>query len=100
MNVNSLKLSCRITNLHLRVFIDDPYGETQAVCLPPYPFICEAYYQNGSILYSTITQEVTFMLSRRTNRKVEGFWACRHGTGRDISRVFVSMINTTGKLQI
>ncbi|XP_052065815.1 uncharacterized protein LOC127705527 [Mytilus californianus] len=96
LDVNKFTLTCRITNIHLRVFIDDPYGKTQAVCLPPYPFVCEAYYKNGSMSYSTITKEIKFILNGETGRKVEGFWACRHGTGRDISSVFVSMITTTG----
>lgn len=96
LDVNKLTLTCRIKHIHLRVFIDDPYGNMQAVCLPPYPFVCEAYYKYGSISYSSITKEIKFIVKRGTNQKVEGYWTCRHGTGRDISKSFVSMRTTIG----
>lgn len=97
LGVNGLTLTCRITNLHLRVYIDDPYGNTQAVCLPPYQLNCEAYYKNGSTSYNIITKEIKFKVNREMGQNVEGYWTCSHGTGRDISKVFVSMKITTGK---
>ncbi|CAC5409023.1 unnamed protein product [Mytilus coruscus] len=96
MDVNKLTLTCRIKHLHLRVFMYDPHGTTQAVCLPPYPFVCEAYYKYGSMSYSSISKEIQFTVNRETSKKMEGYWTCRHGTGRDISKVFVSMKITTG----
>lgn len=101
LDVNKkLTLTCKIPDIRLRVFIYGPSGNTQAVCIPPYPFDCEPYYKNGSMSYNTITNEIRFIVQGESGQKIEGNWTCRHGTRRDISTVFVSTLGSTGKLPI
>ncbi|XP_052064555.1 uncharacterized protein LOC127704503 [Mytilus californianus] len=99
LDLNKLTLTCKISDIRLRVFIYDPSGNKQAVCIPPYPFDCEAYYENGNMSYNTITKEIQFIVHGETSQNIEGYWSCRHGTRRDISTVFVSMITTKGIIQ-
>ncbi|CAC5398503.1 unnamed protein product [Mytilus coruscus] len=72
----------------------------KAVCLPPYPFVCEAYYKNGSMFYNTFTNEFRFIVQGETIQKSEGYWTCRHGTRRDTFSTGIRQNNTNNDLNI
>lgn len=77
--------------MHLRVFFDDPNGNTQADCLPPYTNPCEAYYKNGSISINIRTQKVYFTIKGIIDRSLNGHWRCRHGMRREKAETYISI---------
>lgn len=99
LSQDELTLICKINKMYLRVFFDDPYGNTQADCLPPYKNNCEAYYQNGSVYFDSTTKEAIFTTKGTIDHQLNGKWGCRYGTSRDKSEVFVLVRHTKGKLK-
>ncbi|XP_052066132.1 uncharacterized protein LOC127705817 isoform X3 [Mytilus californianus] len=94
---NRLTLTCKVDDLHLSVFIDDPFGKVQADCVQPHPFVkCEPYYKNGSITQNSTTKETIFTVQGKIDKSINGNWTCRHGTHRDIAKVEVTVLNTLG----
>lgn len=87
-----LILTCKIDFLHLGVFVDDPFGKTQAECFPPIPYECEAYYSNGSIIHNQWTKETIFKLIGNIDHRINGNWTCRHGTSKDTATAHVLLL--------
>lgn len=93
VSLNELMLICKIDNLHLKVFIGDQYGNTQADCLPPRPFSkCDPYYKNGSISQNPRTNETIYIVKGNIDYHINGNWTCRHGTRKDVAHVEVTVI--------
>lgn len=92
-----LSLTCKIDSLHLGVFVDGPFGKTQAECFPPIPYECEAYYRNGSIMHNQWTKETIFTLSGKIDHRINGNWTCRHGTSKDKAIAHVQLLATVEK---
>lgn len=87
---NKLTLICKVHNLHLRVLIENQFGEIQADCSPPTSEInCESFYSNGTITQDPKSNETIFMVQGKIDNHINGIWKCRHGTERDLAQVSV-----------
>lgn len=92
-----MTLTCKVDNLHLSIFIEDPFGKRQADCVQPYPSVkCDSYYKNGSITQNSTTKETIFTVQGKIDKSINGNWTCRHGEHKDIAKVEVTVFNTLG----
>ncbi|XP_076114114.1 uncharacterized protein LOC143082355 isoform X2 [Mytilus galloprovincialis] len=94
---NRLTLTCKVDDLHLSIFIEDPFGKRQADCVQPYPSVkCDSYYTNGSITQNSTTKETIFTVQGKIDKSINGNWTCRHGERKDIAKVEVTVFDTLG----
>lgn len=90
---NELKLTCKVNQLHFKVWIYNQFGNVQAYCIPPSPSSkCEPYYKNGTISQNPNTNETTFTVHGYIDYHMNGNWTCRHGRRRDVAKVEVTVL--------
>lgn len=93
VTLNELRLTCKVTKLHFKVWILDQFGNVQASCIPSTPLNkCETYYRNGTISQNSQTNETIFTVSGYIDYHINGNWTCRHGRRRDVAQVEVTVL--------
>lgn len=101
VTVNELKLTCKVSKLHYRVWILNQFGTEQAQCIPPTPLSkCYTYYSNGTISQNPKTNETVFIVHGHIDSHINGNWTCRHGKKRDLAQVEVTVLRTQGNFVI
>ncbi|XP_063400057.1 uncharacterized protein LOC134684683 [Mytilus trossulus] len=88
-----LNLSCRVSNLHFRVKIQDPSGKLMGECVPGQKkSSCDEYAKNVVIAQNIKTNETTCMIRGIIDNSLNGKWKCLHGTNTGLAEVEVTVL--------